>query len=438
MIPSLYLMVDPRGWAERLDPEIVSLILQARVSAYLPTSIRTLRAGDRWFDELPREESVVFLLLTRPLHPDWQDEVGRWLTASHRLYVMHIDSIPPNDIALLARMTSGQTVARAPYRIAQQNANGLEGAMQWVAGILERVLEVEVAPAAAPTIMPPIRVSSARWRILPSNRQDRHFYPENFTTSLKGVGGYRMVTASHRGKTHAHQGTFREDAVAIDTTEYWNIMAVSDGAGTAELARVGSNLAVQQAVEAARDSMPRVPVTEDVGKAIWAGLKAAHQAIKAFAAEEQVNVTDLNSTLQLLVHWPQGDGCLLGVAHVGDGIVTAETSDGQYYLLTDPDTDPDDSSRTLFLTSGPLRQWMERTKVYQFDEPLDIVCLMTDGLSGDLEPYTELLHTNLFEALRDRVLCYPLSQREQVLLDFISYDRRGSFDDRTLAVLSRG
>src|SRR5260370_7962872 len=93
--------------------------------------------------------------------------------------------------------------------------------------------------------------------------------------------------------------------------------------------------------------------------------------------------------------------------------------------------------RSLLLTSGALEQWMERAKVYQFDEPLDIVALMTGGLSGDLEPYAELLHTNLFEALRNRVLCYPLKQREAALLALISYDRRGSFDDRTLAVLSR-
>src|SRR5207247_6851472 len=131
---------------------------------------------------------------------------------------------------------------------------------------------------------------------------------------------------------------------------------------------------------------------------------------------------------QLLIDWPQQTGCLLGVAHIGDGIVTAETRDGQYYLLTEPDTDPDDSSRTLFLTSGPLKQWMERTKVYQFDEPLDIVCLMTDDLSGDLQPSSQLLHTNLFEALRSRVLCYPLLQGERAVLSFISYNRRGSFD----------
>ncbi len=254
---------------------------------------------------------------------------------------------------------------------------------------------------------------------------------------MDGIAGYRLVAASHRGKTHAHQGTFREDATAIATTKHWNIIAVGDGAGTADLARVGSNYAVTRAVEAMKAAMPEPPTSEDLGRAIWAGLKAAYQAVKAFAVEHEVNVGELSTTLQLLIHWPQDKGCLLAVAHIGDGIMTAETLDGQYYLLTDPDTDPDDASRTLFLTSGPLKQWMERAKVYQFDEPLDIVALMTDGLSGDLEPYAELLHTNLFEALRNRVLCYPLKQREAALLPLISYDRRGSFDDRTLAVLSR-
>jgi hypothetical protein len=285
---------------------------------------------------------------------------------------------------------------------------------------------------------PPIRVSPTRWRSLPSNRHDAHAVPDQMSISISGAGGYGITGASIRGKSHAHAGTFRDDAVAMASTAFWNIVAVADGAGTAPLARVGSTLAVQQAVAAMKAGMSQLPTSEDVGKAIWAGLKAAYTAIRDFAAERQIDVSDLHTTLQLLIHWPQKAGCLVGVAHVGDGIITAETTDHQFYLLTEPDTDPDDGGRTLFLTSGSLRRWMEeRTKIYQFDEPLDIVALMTDGLSSDLEPYAELLHTNLFEALRQRVLCYPLKQREQALLAFISYERRGSFDDRTLAVLSR-
>jgi hypothetical protein len=423
----VYLLVDPRGWPAPLDPEFVNAILQPRLPA--PLDVIAEEVGEAWFEALPREESQVFILLTGALLPGWQQAVGSWLGPSHLLYVMYTDHLDPGDIRLLAQMTAIQHLARAPFRVAQQNAAGLESTMRWMAGILQKTLAF--APSA-----PPVRTAPARWRHLPSNRQDAYYYPEQYSVSLEGVAGYRMAAASHRGKTHAHQGTFREDAVAIGTTSLWNLMAVADGAGTAELARVGSNTAVIRAIEAMKEAMPPIPASEDVGRAIWAGLKSAYQALKTFAAENSVAVADLSTTLQLLVHWPQPQGCLLGVAHIGDGIVAAETLDGQYYLLTDPDTDPDDSSRTLFLTSGPLKQWMERTKVYQFDEPLDIVALMTDGLSGDLEPYAELLHTNLFEALRNRVLCYPLRQQEQALLSMISYDRRGSFDDRTLAVLS--
>ncbi|MEP7289606.1 MAG: PP2C family serine/threonine-protein phosphatase [Chloroflexota bacterium] len=427
MTPTVYLLVDPQGWPDPIDPEVVSAILQARLTTL---EIRVREVNDRWFEALPTDECVVFLLLTRPTAEGWQTALNGWLDPRHRLYVLYIDGISPNEIREYASLTAAQPIARAPYRIAQHNATGLENAMVWAATVLEKAITIPLEP-------PPIKVTPARWRHLASNTQDVYYYPENFTTSLAGADGYQLVAASHRGKTHAHQGTFREDATAIATTAYWNIIAVADGAGTAPLARVGSNLAVTRAVAAMVAAMPDPPATEDISRAIWAGLRAAYQAIRAFSTEHDVSLGDLSTTLQLLIHWPQQTGCLLGVAHVGDGIVTAETPDGQYYLLTDPDTDPDESSRTLFLTSGPLRQWLERAKVYQFDEPLDIVALMTDGLSGDLEPYADLLHTNLFEALRDRVLCYPLPQREQALLALISYDRRGSFDDRTVTVLSR-
>src|SRR5258708_4982019 len=436
MTPTVYLWVDPRGWPTPLDPDLLSAIPQARLQpsvAMMPGEISARMIGEHWFDELPSEPCVVILLLTRPVIAGWLPITDRWLNSSHRLYVIYTDGLSASDIRDVARMTAEQPVARAPYRIAQLNAAGLENAMQWASGILQKAGSSNVTPAP-----PPLKLLPARWRHLPSNLQDDYYYPEDFTVSMNGAAHYRLVAASHRGKTHAHQGTFREDAVAVTATDYWNIMAVADGAGTADLARVGSNLAVTRAVAAMSSAMPNPPAVEDVGRAIWAGLRAAYHAVKGFATEHEVSASDLNTTLQLLIHWPQEHGCLLGVAHIGDGIVTPETLDGTYYLLTDPDTDPDDSSRTLFLTSGPLKQWMERAKVYQFDEPLDIVALMTDGLSGDLEPYAELLHTNLIEALRNRVLSYPLNHTEQALLALISYDRRGSFDDRTLAVLSRG
>lgn len=431
MIPNVYLLVDSRGWPTALDPEVVNAVLQARFRVPLDVQARELSA--RWFERLPREDSVVFLFLTRSLTPGWGEPVRAWLGPNHQLYATYIDGVDLADLRQLAALTSGQAVPRAPYRIVQQNAAGLENAARWMESILVKMFEA----APVPPMPTPIKITQTRWRNLPSNPQDQYAYPDELAHSLHGVSGYKMAAASHRGKTHAHNGTFREDAVALEVTPYWNIMAVADGAGTASLARVGSNFAVRSAVTAMRDAMPETPGADDLGRAIWAGLKAAHQTVRNFAADQNIPVGDLHTTLQLLIHWPMPTSCLIGVAHVGDGIIAAETVDGQYYVLTEPDTDPDDGGRTLFLTSGPLRQWMERAKVYQFDSRVNIIAMMTDGLSGDLEPYAERLQTHLFDALRQRVLCYPLRQREQALLAFISYDRRGSFDDRTLAVLSR-
>jgi hypothetical protein len=429
----VHLLVDGDGWPGRLDPEVFHTVLQARLSAPADVHARPLEA--QWHQHLPQGPAVVFLLLTRALEPGWSDGVHDWLADSqHLLYVMYLDGIGDADLRELAGLTAAQSVARAPYRIAQQNGVGLERAAAWVADILTRLAEKEVAVPAGP---PPLKVTPSRWRNLPSNRQDAFAYPDQISQAQEGVGGYRMIGASLRGKTHAHHGTFRDDAFALAATPHWSILAVADGAGTAPLARVGSNLAATRAAEAARVAAPAAPSPEDLGRAIWAGLKAAYQAIRDFASEQDVPMSDLHTTLQLLIHWPRDEGCLVGVAQIGDGIIVAEDVDGAFYPpLAEPDTDPEDSGRTLFLTSGPLRGWMARAKVYQFEKPLSVVALMTDGLATDMEPYAERLPTALFEVLRQRVLCYPLHQREQPLLAYLSYDRRGSFDDRTLAILS--
>src|SRR5262249_49932948 len=235
---TLYLFVDPRGWPSPLDADLLTAILQSR----LPVEIRGRRVGERWFDELPSspsEDCTVFVLLTLAPAPGWSTAVDKWLSPSHRLYLLYLDNVSPVDVREFARLTANQALARAPYRVAQLNAVGLENAMAWAASILQKVTEI-------PPTVPVLKISPARWRHLPSNPQDTYYYPEQFTTSMQGAAGYRLVAASHRGKTHAHQGTFREDAVALAATRYWNVMAVGDGAGTADLARVGSNLAVKR------------------------------------------------------------------------------------------------------------------------------------------------------------------------------------------------
>jgi Protein phosphatase 2C len=436
----IYLLVDGRGWKSQLDPELINAVIQTRLQTKVEITARD--SGPQWPQHLPQGAATVFLFLTERFPIGWKDTVRKWLDDSHILYAVYTDNVPVVDVRDLAGLTSKQRLPWAPYRIVQQSGTGLENAAKEVASTLDRLAET-MAPAMVASLAIPlagvIKTTPTRWRNLPSNRADPHAYPDEMTSSSQGAGGYTMVAASRRGKSHAHDGTFRDDAVALGVTPFWNIMAVADGAGTASYSRVGANMAVHAAVEAIRGAMPVVPTTSDLGRAIWAGLQAAHGALSGFAEGRSLPLTDLHTTLQLMIHAPQPRGCYVALLHVGDGIMAAQSAN-KYYLLTTPDSDPDDSSRTLFMTSAPIRKWMERTKVYDFDEPLDVITMMTDGISGDLEPYEseEVLRNMLFAPLQQRVLCYPLPQREKALLAFISYERRGSFDDRTLAVLSRG
>jgi hypothetical protein len=388
---------------------------------------------EHWASELPQAETVALLVVARPLAEGWQAALQTWLDERRLLYIAFFDGAALSDLRQLAALTASQPLPRAPYRLSAQNMPQLDAALTWFEALLQKMQPVFV-PEAPP---PPVRTVTTRWRNLPSNAQDSYAYPDQFTLSAHGARGYSMVGASHRGRTHAHHGTFRDDAFALGATPHWNILAVADGAGTAALARVGSNLAVTNAVEAVRTNAPASPKPDDLGRAVWIGLEAAYHALFEFANTEYIPVSDLNTTFQLLIHFPLETSCYVGVVHIGDGLVVAETVDGQLYPLTEPDTDPDDDGRTFFLTSAPLNKWKRRAKVYQFDERLSLVALMTDGLSSDLEPYEEFLQPNLLRALRQRVLCYPLPLREKALLSLISYERRGSFDDRTLAILSR-
>src|SRR5258706_6383350 len=114
MTPTVYLMVDPRGWPASLDPEVVNVILQARLLPQLPIHVHALKITDNWPQDLPREESLIFALFTRPLAAGWQNTVSKWLDSRHTLYAMYLDSVDPDDILALANLTRAQAIPRGP------------------------------------------------------------------------------------------------------------------------------------------------------------------------------------------------------------------------------------------------------------------------------------------------------------------------------------
>lgn len=88
------------------------------------------------------------------------------------------------------------------------------------------------------------------WKDIPSDKNDL-FWKEDDVSVTESLGDRQIVVSSKRGRSHKNVGSFRDDDYAYKHFEEtgWSVVAVSDGAGSYSLSRVGSQLACNAVVE---------------------------------------------------------------------------------------------------------------------------------------------------------------------------------------------
>jgi hypothetical protein len=291
-------------------------------------------------------------------------------------------------------------------------------------------------PAAKPEPELPVGKDgvASNWKNLepPAELEDR--VPHTATMRLEAGKNWLMAAASRRGKMHAHQGIFREDAFGLGHAEGWNFMIVADGGGSRSLARVGSRLAAEAGIaamieEAHNQAKSSSSLDNVCSYILLNALRKAYDALRKEAQNRERKIDDFGTTFLAVAHHPAEKQHIIGTLQVGDGLIAAMLPDRPPMVLADPDVG-ESASQTLFLTSKPANEWMSRIKIYDLElEPAMVVC-MCDGVSDDLIPYKTNLPT-LFAFLSDMV---GQTEPDKALLEFLGYDKRGSFDDRTLAV----
>ena len=157
------------------------------------------------------------------------------------------------------------------------------------------------------------------WKNLESDKNDP-YWKEDDVTEFAPLGDRHILVSSKRGRSHANVGSFREDDFAFkELADGWNIVVVSDGAGSATISRKGSEIACNGIVEffSEQSSVENLkqfdellhkhnsePSTESQNKLnlfVYNNLgKAAftiHKKLEDFAKTEEVTLKDLSSTL---------------------------------------------------------------------------------------------------------------------------------------------
>ncbi len=279
------------------------------------------------------------------------------------------------------------------------------------------------------------------WKDLPVD-WDTLPYPKSDTDSFRVTGDALMIAASRRGRSHAHKALPRDDDARIhyDDTIGWHIMAVADGAGSAEFSRVGSETVVETAIT----ELPHLlashlpdPNVKDLDAALYATLGAAAgraaDALDDMSRETGQRLQSFSTTLLIGIARKTDEGWFFASISVGDGMVGLIANDEPPLMMSADNGEF--AGQTTFLRSEIFADKSNITaRIHHRTVPdFTAFMLMTDGVSDPMfasEAATQ--DPAAWTALYDQIADLD----ETALLDWLNFKIKGEHDDRTIAILS--
>ena len=259
--------------------------------------------------------------------------------------------------------------------------------------------------------------------------------------NLSAPDGWQVCAASVRGKLHAHRALWREDSFALGTVETaggaWSICIVSDGAGSAPLSRVGSQVACQTAMGDLAGALGAIETLSDdinadlprIKAALVGAANAALTALREQAQTRNQPLAAFAATLLILVRRAHQNSQLCAALQVGDGAIALSCASG-LKMLGAADHGQH-SSETRFLTTGGMEDDFANRVKFSLPADLNATLVVSDGVSDDYFPEDKRL-IEVFDAVK------PLAQNTEdaasALLEWLGYEKKGSSDDRTLVL----
>ncbi|OCA75083.1 PP2C family serine/threonine-protein phosphatase [Chryseobacterium arthrosphaerae] len=305
------------------------------------------------------------------------------------------------------------------------------------------------------------------WKNIPGDPDDIFYKPDDISYQGKFLDK-KIVVTSKRGRSHAHEGKFREDDFAVNELPAdWCIVSVSDGAGSAKAAREGSRVATasvnsffnsSEVLAELDDNINIIYTPEDstrdkdearrnVIKTLYEGVLFTYTALDKTATDHDLSISDLHATLIFALVKKFSFGYIILSFGVGDCPVNLiSTGFSEVQLLNRMDVG-EFSGGTRFITMKEIfnDQMAARFSITCVNDFAYLV-LMTDGIydpkfstENKLEDreswrtfFNDLAGHNDDSAKVDFINDTGIDVQLSLWADFWS---RGNHDDRTLAII---
>ncbi|MEM9755392.1 MAG: PP2C family serine/threonine-protein phosphatase [Pseudomonadota bacterium] len=299
------------------------------------------------------------------------------------------------------------------------------------------------------------------WTSTPSDRQAPFWKPDTAFDSR--IGNAFLIGASKRGRSHARDGGFREDHVEIHAEPGgWHLIAVADGAGSAEFSREGSRVACARAIAvlksqlddthaeklatqlASTQGIPNAVRTEALYPVLGRAALEAAKAVASKAAEAGRTADAYATTLLCAIARRFGPEWFVATITVGDGgAVLYDAGAGTAEVLCAPDGG-EFAGETRFLDISEFRDGHAiLSRIFCARRTnFSVLAVMTDGITdplfptaaalGDPDTWAKFWRDDLGAAVS---LDPGNAMLETQMLDWLDFWSKGNHDDRTLALL---
>jgi serine/threonine protein phosphatase PrpC len=157
------------------------------------------------------------------------------------------------------------------------------------------------------------------------------------------------------------------------------LIAVADGAGSAERSQAGAVCAVEVAISFLEGALTVLVPADEVGweRLLTEAFKQARAAVFALAEADNLSVRDFACTLTLAIaneYW-------LVTGQIGDGVVVAQTMSGDLITVSPPQRGEYANETHFLISDDALADFDGR--IYRQDETIETLAalaVMTDGL----------------------------------------------------------